>query len=347
MVRFGDYVRVRRGSTLAIGILALALLGLAACTPDETRLPAGESKAPSVGSPEEETSGTALRVGFSQVENANPWRIAQTISLLEEADARGIELVYADAEGRTDKQLEDVKYLLAQDIDYLIFDPREYIESAPALEFAKEAGVPVILIDRAVLGEAGVDYLTRIATDFTMEGRRAAEWLIEHHGDAPLQIVEITGTPGSSAAIDRQQGFRSVIDQYPEHTVSVSATADFLRAESQRVMEHIIQSTSGQFDAVFAHNDEMAIGVTQALKNAGIQPGHDVIVVGIDGARDAVKAIIAGEMGATVIVNPYYGPVTFDVIERIDAGEEVPEFILIEDGVIDATNAQEMINQAF
>jgi galactofuranose transport system substrate-binding protein len=347
MVRFGSHARgVRRNLSRAIGILGLALLGLSACAPSETTSP-GEPQAPSVGSAEEEAPGTPLRVGFSQVENANPWRIAQTISLIEEAEARGIELVYADAEGRTDKQLEDVKYLLAQDIDYLIFDPREYIESAPALEFARDAGVPVILIDRGVLGEAGIDYLTRIATDFTMEGRRAAEWLIEHRGDEPLRIVEVTGTPGSSAAIDRQQGFRSVIDQYPQHTVAVSVTADFLRAESQRVMENIIQSTSGQFEAVFAHNDEMAIGVTQALKNAGIQPGRDVTVVGIDGARDAVKAIIAGEMGATVIVNPFYGPITFDVIERLEAGEHVPEFILIEDGVIDATNAKEMIDQAF
>ena len=337
-----------RGALQAFGILTIASLVMA-CVPSDVGRVDTDSAQPSVRL---ERFGTdvgesSLVVGFSQIENENPWRIAQTISMVEEARARGMTLVYADAGGRTDKQLSDVRELLAQGIDYLVFDPREYIQSAPALTYAREAGVPVIVIDRAVQGSPGVDYVTRIATDFVAEGRNAAEWLLANHGVQPLSILEVTGTPGSSAAIDRQNGFRAVMNRHAQHTIVAELGADFVRADAQRVMENFIQTDARTFNAVFAHNDEMAIGVIQALKNAGKRPGVDVVVVGIDGARDAVKAIIAGEMGATVIVNPRYGPITFDVIEKLARGEPVPTFILIPDGIIDSHNAADKIDQSF
>lgn len=320
------------------------ILLFVSCTQKDVSFP--EDSTPSVIDPDAESSDT-LVVGFSQLENENPWRIAQTISMVQEAERLGIDLRYADAGGDTEKQLQDVQNLLAQGIDYLVFDPREYEESAPALKYAKDRDVPVIVVDRDVRGEAGTDYVTRIATDFYQEGRNAGQWLVQHYGEMPLRVIEITGTEGSSAAIDRQAGFRSVLDRYPEHTVILAATADFVRAEAQRVMENVIQSVDGGFNSVFAHNDEMAIGVIQALKNAGLEPGVDAVIVGIDGARDAVKAIIAGEMGATVIVNPRYGPVTFETILALERGETVPEEIIIPDGVIDADNAEELIEDSF
>jgi len=331
---------ILRGVYVSFAIILLFV----SCTQKDVSSP--EDSTLSVIDPDAESSDT-LVVGFSQLENENPWRIAQTISMVQEAERLGIDLRYADAGGDTEKQLQDVQNLLAQGIDYLIFDPREYEESAPALKYAKDRDVPVIVVDRDVRGEAGTDYVTRIATDFYQEGRNAGQWLVQHYGDMPLRVIEITGTEGSSAAIDRQTGFRSVLDRYPEHTVILAATADFVRAEAQRVMENVIQSVDGGFNSVFAHNDEMAIGVIQALKNAGLEPGVDAVIVGIDGARDAVKAIIAGEMGATVIVNPRYGPVTFETILALERGETVPEEIIIPDGVIDAENAEELIEDSF
>lgn len=294
----------------------------------------------------EQESEAALRVGFSQVENENPWRIAQTISITEEAAKRGIELIYADAGGSTEKQIDDVRYLIEQNIDYLIFDPREYEESAPALDIAREAGVPVIVIDRSVKGEPGVDYLVEIVADFHREGERAGLWLKDAL-DGTGNVVELLGTPGSSAAIGRHEGFRDAISDAPGIRVIDAKSADFLRAEAQRVMESIIQSKGNRITAVFAHNDEMAIGAIQALKNAGLAPGEDAVVVGIDGAKDAVKAIIAGEMGATVVNNPFYGPTTFDVIERIERGEDVSERIVRKETVIQQSNAAEEIDNAF
>lgn len=330
----------------AILITLVAGCGGRAQNGDGAGRDADQSVSASGGESDSEGS-SPLTVGFSQIENENPWRIAQTISMVDEAERLGIELIYADAGGQTSKQLDDVRYLLDQGIDYLIFDPREYEESAPALDMARDSGVPVIVVDRDVRGVAGVDYLTRIATDFYNEGRLAAEWLVAQHGETPMRIVEVTGTEGSSAAMDRQRGFRSVMDRFAEHSVIVAVTADFVRAEAQRVMENVIQSGSRDFNAVFAHNDEMAIGVIQAMKNAGLVPGVDAIVVGIDGARDAVKAIIAGEMGATVVVDPRYGPITFDTIRKIESGESVPTEIIIPTVVIDTANAETMIEESF
>ncbi len=126
-----------------------------------------------------------------------------------------------------------------------------------------------------------------------------------------------------------------------------SKTANFAKADAQRVMEYIIQSEGKHFDAVFAHNDEMAMGAIQALKNAGLQPGKDVAVIGIDGEKDAVKSIIAGELSATVTCNPFYGPITFDTLEKIINGEKVDLNTFLPDYIIDSSNAEEMLPKAF
>jgi ABC-type sugar transport system substrate-binding protein len=340
---------VRAGSWVSL-VLPLALsLSIVACTPSQDSNlgnAARQGASSSSSQSPEKPHRRGLRVGFSQIENQNPWRIAQTISITAEAARLGIELVYADAQGKTEKQLDDVKYLLAQDIDYLIFDPREYEASVQSMLEAKKFRVPVILVDRSVRGTPGEDYLTQIAPDFSWEGKAAAKWLAKFKRQR-ARIVEITGTTGSSAAIERHSGFVQALQDYPGMAIVQSQTADFLRAEAQKVMENIIQEASGEFDCVFAHNDEMAIGVIQALKVAGLMPGHDVVVVGIDGTKDALKAIIAGEMGATVTCNPFYGPSTFDAIQKLAAGEKLPYRIVIPDYVIDISNAEEEIKKAF
>ncbi len=295
------------------------------------------------GAAEEEK---VVRVGFSQMENNNPWRIAETNSIKEEAKKQGMELVYTDAQGQTSKQVSDVEDIIAQGVDYILLAPREYEGLAPALQSAKEAGIPVILIDREAAGEPGVDYVTLIASNFIEEGQRAGEWLAEVM-DGKANIVELTGTTGSSVAKDRQDGFMQVIDTYSDMNIIASQTGDFARANGQKVMENIIQAKGEEINAVYAHNDEMAIGAIQALKAAGMKPGEDVIVVSIDGSKDALKAIIAGEMGATVECNPGFGPKAFEVINMLEAGEEVPVKITNPDKFFDVNNAEEFLDYAF
>ncbi len=302
------------------------------------------SKQPDANKPA--TPAKKVRVGFSQCQSSDPWRVAQINSIKSEAEKRGYELVYTDAGGDASKQISDVEDIVAQKVDYLILDPREEEGSVPALQAANKAGVKTIVIDRLVKGQAGTDFITYIGTDFVWEGKAAGEWLAKAK-NGKANIVEITGTAGSSAAIDRQKGFKEAISKFPDMKIIASQTANFSRADAQKVMENIIQSKGKQFDTVFAHNDEEAMGAIQALKSAGLQPGKDVTVIGIDGEKDAVKAIIAGELSVTVTCNPLYGPITFDTLEKVIKGEKIDTKIILPDYIIDKTNAEEMLPKAF
>ena len=285
-------------------------------------------------------------VGFSQMEYNNPFRIAETNSIKEEAKKRGYQVLYTNAKGEAAKQIKDVQDLIAQKVNYLVLAPREYEALAPALKIAKMAKVPVILIDREAEGKPGVDYVTLIASDFIQESKRAATWLAKvTKGKA--NIIELTGTIGSSVVRDRSAGFRDVIAEYPAMKIITSQSGDFDRTTGQKVMENIIQVYHGRFTAVFAQNDEMAIGAIQALKAAGITPGKDVILVSMDGEQDGLKAIVAGELGASVECSPIFGPKVFDVIEDHLKGKLIPTKIVNNDRFFDSSNAQQYIEEAY
>ena len=291
-------------------------------------------------------AASGLTVGFSQMESDNPWRIAETQSLREEAAKRGVKLVVTDAQGQTAKQVSDVEDLIAQRVDVILLAPREFEGLVPALQSAKQAKIPVILVDRAADGVPGEDYVTLLASNFIEQGQRAAEWLANATG-GKAQIVELSGTPGSSVAADRAKGFREGIAKYPGMRILASQTGNFSRAQGERVMQNIAQSLGTKITAVYAHNDEMALGAIQALKASGRKPGTDVTVVSIDGQRAALEAIIAGELGATVESNPRFGPLAFDTIEKLRNKEEVPTKILLTDRLFDKTNAQQYVSEAY
>ena len=290
--------------------------------------------------------GDEFVVGFSQMESDNPWRIAETQSLRDEAAKRGIQLVVTDAQGQTAKQVSDVEDLIARRVDVILLAPREYEGLAPALQAAKAANIPVILVDREAAGTPGEDYVTLLASNFIEQGQRAAEWLATAtNGQA--KIVELSGTPGSSVAADRAKGFRDELAKHPGMTILASQTGNFTRAQGERVMQNIAQSLGPQITAVYAHNDEMALGAIQALKSAGRKPGTDVIVVSVDGQRAALEAIQAGELGATVESNPRFGPLAFDTIEKLRKGEEIPTKIILTDRLFDKANAAQYVGEAY
>lgn len=292
------------------------------------------------------TAGSAMTVGFSQMESDNPWRIAETKSLRDEATRRGVKLVVTDAQGQTAKQVSDVEDLIAQRVDVILLAPREFEGLVPALQSARQANIPVILVDRAASGVAGTDYVTLLASNFIEQGQRAAEWLARA-SDGKAQIIELSGTPGSSVAADRAKGFRDGIAKYSGMKILASQTGNFSRAQGERVMQNVAQSLGTRITAVYAHNDEMALGAIQALKAAGRKPGVDVIVVSVDGQRAALEAIIAGELGATVESNPRFGPLAFETIDKFRNKDAVPTKILLTDRLFDKTNAQQFVNEAY
>ncbi len=285
-------------------------------------------------------------VGFAQMESDNPWRLAQTKSLRDEAAKRGIPLVVTDAQGQTAKQVSDVEDLIARRVNLILLAPREYQGLAPALQAAKQAKIPVVLVDREAAGKPGQDYVTFLGSNFVEQGQRAAEWLAKTT-NATATVVELSGTPGSSVAADRAKGFREGLAKYPGMKVVATQTGDFSRAKGQQVMQNLAQSLGAGFTAVYAHNDEMALGAIQALKAAGRAPGKDVTVVSVDGERAALEAIQRGELGATVESNPRFGPLAFETVEQVRRGEPVPARKLVTDRFFDRSNAAQFVAEAY
>ncbi|MFN8457318.1 MAG: ABC transporter substrate-binding protein [Anaerolineae bacterium] len=294
------------------------------------------------------TKKDKYKVGFAQTESNNPWRLAQTASMQDEAAKRGAELVYTDAAGSAAKQVADVDSMIAQKVDAIFLAPREEKPLAQAVLKAKAAGIPVILLDRNVdqtVAKPGVDYVTFIGSDFVEEGKRAAEWLIKATG-GKAKIIELEGTVGSSPANDRKKGFDDRIKSEPGMEILDSQTGDFARDKGRQVMETLLQAHP-DVTAVYAHNDEMAIGAISALEAAGKVPGKDVILVSIDGEKDALQAIIDGKLGATVECNPRFGPSAFDTLEKYASGEKIPDKIINPDNFYDSSNAAKEIANAY
>jgi galactofuranose transport system substrate-binding protein len=351
-------VKVRRAGCL-LAVVVLALLAMA-CTPPAANMvdravsdvgPEGQQdwEVPSdadycdVQPPNVEFESATF--GFAQTENNNPWRIAQTESMRNAAEENGVELVVTDAQSNTPKQVSDIQDMVAQGVDILFIPPREEQGLEPALQSAREAGVPVFLVDREANAEICEDYINFMGSNFIQQGERAAEWLVEATS-GKAKVAELQGTVGASVTADRGEGFKSVIDENSGMEIVASQSGNFNRAEGQNVMEQILGGNP-DLDAVYAHNDEMAIGAIQALKDAGRKPGEDVTVVSVDGTRDALQAIVDGDLGATVETNPRFGPLAFDTAQGFLSGEQIPTKITVQDRLFDESNAAQFIDSAY
>jgi galactofuranose transport system substrate-binding protein len=286
-------------------------------------------------------------VGFSQSEKeVNPFRIAETQSIRSEAKKRNVkELVYTNANSQASKQISDIRDMIAQDVDAIIVAPLLEEGMDPALNAAHEAGIPVFLIDRETAGKPCEDYITFMGSDFYKQGKQAAD-LLANFTNENAQVAVLEGTPGASVTIDRTEGFEKQLKKYPDMEIVASQTGEFLRTKGQTVMEQLIQSNP-DIDAVYAENDEMALGAIQALKDAGKDPGQDVKVVSIDGTEQAVQSITTGDINAVIETNPRFGPLAFDTIEDFLAGEPIPQKIIVQDDIYTKKNAQEKLVETY
>jgi ABC-type sugar transport system substrate-binding protein len=288
------------------------------------------------------------KVGFAQTESNNPWRIAQTNSMKAEAEKLGYQLVYTDAAGSAAKQVADVNSMIAQGVDVIFLAPREEKPLIPAVLAAKKAGIPVILLDRSVdpsLAKAGEDYLTFIGSNFVEEGKRVAEWLVKN-ANGKTKIIELEGTTGSSPANDRKKGFDEAIQAAGGFEIVASQTGDFARDKGRQVAESLLQAHPDA-DIIYAHNDEMAMGAIAALEAAGKVPGKDVLVLSIDGGKEAVQAVVDGKIAAVVECNPRFGPKAFETMQRYAKGEAIDPILVNEDKFYDASNAAAELANAY
>jgi simple sugar transport system substrate-binding protein len=278
-------------------------------------------------------SAAAITVGFSQVGSESGWRTSFSESVKAEAKRRGIDLKFSDAQQKQENQIKAVRSFIAQGVDAIVIAPVVETGWKPVLREAKRARIPVVIVDRNIAVDDDSLYLTRIASDFVEEGRRAANWLMaETKGNC--NIVELQGTVGATAAIDRMKGFNAVIASFPAAKIVRSQTGEFTRTKGKEVMEAMLKAESGgkNICALWAHNDEMAIGAIQAIKEAGLNPGKDILVVSVDGVPDIFKAMADGDANATVELNPHLGGPAFDVIEKYLDGERNFEKLIVTTG---------------
>lgn len=288
-------------------------------------------------------AATAVTVGFSQIGAESAWRTANTQSIKDEAAARGIRLVFSDAQQKQENQIKALRSFVAQGVDVIAFSPVVETGWEPVLREIKQAGIPVVLSDRAVDVSDDSLFATFIGSDFIEEGRNAARWLAEKTG-GEATIVELVGTPGSAPAIDRKAGFEEILNEYPNMKIIKSQSGDFTRAKGKEVMESFLKAPdASEITVLYAHNDDMALGAIQAMEEAGIAPGKDILIVSIDGVRGAFEAMVEGKLNCTVECNPLIGPQIFDAVEDLMAGKTLPRRIAVEEGVYDQAKAAEAL----
>ncbi len=283
-------------------------------------------------------SAAPLKIGFAQTGAESAWRTANSESMKAEAAKRGIDLKFSDGQGKQENQIRALRSFIAQKVDAIVLAPLVETGWDPVLRDAKRAGIPVIITDRSIATTDESLYACFIGSDFLEEGRMAAEWLAKKTGGKG-RIVELQGTPGSAPANDRRKAFAEGIAKHPGLKIIDSQSGDFRRTGGKEVMEAFIKKHGKSIDILYAHNDDMALGAVQAIEEAGMKPGVDILIVSIDAVREGVQAVVAGKINCTVECNPLFGPKVYDTVTKVLAGEKVPRKSYNKDELFDATNA--------
>jgi galactofuranose transport system substrate-binding protein len=282
-----------------------------------------------------------ITVGFVQTGAESKWRVANTDSLRSEAAKRGITLKFVDAQSKPENQITAVRNFVTQKVDAIIIAPIVSTGWEPVLKEAKDANIPVIIEDRSIDADPSL-YKCFIGSDFIKEGHMVADWLVKATSGKG-RILELTGEPGSAAAEDRTKAFADGIAGTPGLQIIDAQTGNFKRDQGKEVMEALIKKHGKDWDVLYAQNDDMALGAIQAIEEAGLKPGKDVMVVSIDGEQEAVQAIVDGKINCVVECNPGVGPVVFDALQKILAGQDVPAKTYNVDQLFDSTNAADAV----
>ena len=265
----------------------------------------------------------------------NPFFVTLRDGAQMKADELGVELIIVDAQNDASRQLNSIEDMIVRQIDILMINPVDAEAIVTAIESANQAGIPVITVDR---GASGGEVVSHIASDNVEGGRMAARYMVEQLNEEGT-IIELEGIPGTSAARDRGMGFNEIIDEYMDVEIVAKQPAGFDRAEGMEVTENLLQANP-DVDAVFAHNDSMALGAIEAIEAAGML--DQIMVVGFDAIDDAKDAVREGTLAATIAQKPdEMGMIAVETANRVMAGETVDEFIPVPLKLVTMENVDE------
>ncbi len=341
----------------ALMILTLASCGAAATTTAATTKAAGTTAAGPTAAATT-AAGKKIVVGFSQIGAESEWRTAMTQNVKDAMEKAGYELKYSDGQQKQENQIKAVRSFIQQQVDVIILAPVVATGWDAVLKEAKDAKIPVIVANRGLSlasGNAEDYYVTFLGPDNTLAGKLCFDFVYSRMKDktGDVNIVELQGTVGASTATERKKGFGDAMAKYPNFKIIASQSGDYTRAKGKEVMEAILKSTkaAGQkIDVLWSANDDMAIGASQAIEEAGLKPGKDILIVSVDGVRGAFEAMVAGKHNATA-ENPIdYGTPLLDLIKKLTSGQgaSIPKRMVMEYKIWDDTQAaKELPNRKY
>lgn len=335
--------RKRRRWFLAVmlfsGLLFSACAGKA---PEETEDPA----------PFSDGNENLIVVGMSQIGSESVWRTANTASIQRVfTKENGYFLIFENARQKQENQIKALRSFISQRVDYIIFSPIKEDGWETVLQEAKEAEIPVIMIDRKVNVQDQSLYVTWIGSDFIKEGRMAGQALEQclrrqNRQDESIHIVVLRGTDGSTATIGRTDGFNSVAAEHENWNILEQVNGEFTTAKGQEVMEQMLRRYK-DIDVVISQNDDMTFGALEAIRKAGKTTGEDgdIIVISFDAVDNALELVEKGVITADIECNPNQGEYAESVIRRLEAGQPVARMYFVPEEVYTAENVKERLEK--
>ncbi|MCR4649595.1 MAG: ABC transporter substrate-binding protein [Lachnospiraceae bacterium] len=273
---------------------------------------------------------TDILLGFSQIGSESAWRIGNTTDIEQQAENYGVNLMFENANQKQENQIDAIRRFIAYKVDVIAFSPIVEDGWDNVLMEAKDAGIPVILVDRDISTETEGLTTCLIGADFYEEGVMAAEYLIrkaDRIGLTEVNIVEITGTENSTPMRQRQAGFADTIAKDERMHILESIDGDFLKSRGAECMRYLMETYGDEIDVVYSHNDEMTLGALPEIEKAGYVPGRDVIIISIDGGQEAIDVLKEGKINCVVECTPKLGKEVMETAIKLKAGEKVEPVI--------------------
>ena len=291
---------------------------------------------PACGENDTPQDDPGLLLGFSQIGSESAWRIGNTKDIEDKADEYGISLMFENANQKQENQIAAIRRFIAYKVDVIAFSPIVEDGWDNVLLEAKNAGIPVILVDRDISTEEEGLTACLIGADFYKEGQMAGEYLIRKADELGLKevnIVEITGTDNSTPMRQRQAGFADAIAEDERMHVLESVDGDFLKSRGAECMKTLLEKYGDKIDVVYSHNDEMTLGALPEIEDAGYEPGKDIIIISIDGGQEAIDVLKSGKINCVVECTPKLGKEVMETAIKLKNGEQVESTIHPEENV--------------
>ena len=306
-------------------------------------------------SPMEETAVTAddslIVVGVSQLGSESVWRTANTASIQKVfTKENGYFLNFENARQKQENQIKAIRSFISQQVDYIIFSPVTEEGWDTVLQEAKEAEIPVILMDRTVKVEDDSLYTAWVGSDFFKEGENAGRWLVSHleeegRQEEEINIVVLKGTEGGSSTIGRTDGFASIAADQENWNILEQADGEFTTAKGKEVMENMLGKYP-DIDVVVSQNDDMTFGALEAIEEAGKTTGvnGEIIMISFDAVKAALEMVEEGTINVDIECNPEQGEYIEEVIQTIEKGEEIEKCYYVSENVFTQENVSEFID---